>query len=456
MTHHLALPRLEQFISGQLTRTGLEFTMTAVHTVQLTPSPAVRQAAVPTSRNVLVKTTAPAVVTNATLPILLSSPSPSVQKLQATTTGLNGIGTKHLVGAAAIARRNVVRADTTPRQKVISVEVTPRQKFVSTDGGTPPRESRVSQRPGKLSAAASLEVPVSSSILCFGDSLTWGWVASGKKPVPYASFLQDMLGLPADSVLPAGQPGQKASDMQSRLSNELSRGNCFDGKTADFAAKQNEALQKIGKDTRTEQDGCPFDVVVVLAGANDLRSGAKAHAVIRDVLALHDQVRSHGAHCVAVTLTQCLPNDMDAKERQMINKALRDATAASSWNSGPSLVLADFDAEVSGLAKVQTDALFSDDVHFTEAGYRLLASVVNKAVASLVRTNSPLAARKTSPTVPIKQAPQCPVAAPTVAAEICATKKRPRAGSDCAAPPVRCIGRHLLYSQVPTAVLCQA
>lgn len=453
--------------------------MTVLHTVQLTPQPAVRQAALPASRNILVKTIAPAVVTKATLPILLSPPSENVQKLQAATPRLNGIGTKHVpnaFGAAATARRKIVKTVTTPREKdvgpmvrkivktfttprekIVSPMVMPRQKIVSTDG-TPPRESRVSHSPGKLSAAASLEVPGSSSILCFGDSLTWGWVASGKKPIPYASFLQDMLGLPADSVLPAGQPGQKACDMHARLSEELSRGNCFDGKTAHLAAKQTEALQKIGKDKSPEKGSRPFDVVVVLAGANDLRSCARADAVIRDVLALHELVRASGAHCVAVTLTRCVEKNMCAKERKMINKALKDATAASAQGSGPSLVLADLDAEVASLPKMQSDALFSDDVHFTEAGYRLLASVVNKALASLVRTNSLLIAKETSQTVPVKQAPQRPVATSTMAAQMCATKKRPRAGSDSAAAPVRCIGRHLLYSQVPTApaLLCRA
>eukprot|EP00930_Biecheleria_cincta_P055546 TRINITY_DN41863_c0_g1_i1.p1 TRINITY_DN41863_c0_g1~~TRINITY_DN41863_c0_g1_i1.p1 ORF type:complete len:434 (+),score=76.21 TRINITY_DN41863_c0_g1_i1:100-1401(+) len=433
--------------------------MAAAPTVQLTPS-ASRPAAMPASRNVVVKTAAPAVVTNTTLPILLSARSRTVPKLrvaassQAAKPALNGVETMHRHGEvrmAAAAGQNIVRANFTPKQNVVSADAKPRQKFVIADGTRHQRS--VSQSPSRFPLARS-QVASGASILCFGDSLTWGWTDSVSKPVPYGSFLEEMLGLPADSVLPAGQPGQKASNMHARLSAELSRGCCFDGRTADLAAKVTEASQKRGQGKLPEQNGRPFDVVVVLAGANDLRSGAKADAVIRDVLALHDLVRAFGAHCVAVTVTQCTANNADAKERRLINKALRDVAEASSRGSGPSLVVADFDAEVESLPKVQSDALFTDEVHFTAAGYRLLASVVNRAIAPLVSTNS--AVKEHMPTrFPAKQAPQRLVAASTVVAETCITKKRPRAGSDSAAAPVRCIGRHLLYSQVP-AVLCHA
>jgi len=439
--------------------------MTVVQTTQLTP--AVRQTAMPASRNVFVKTAAPAVVTNTTLPILLSSRSRTVSKLQvanstqAAKPGLNGIETVHRHNeVCTAARKNIVRADLTPRQNIVSADSKPRQKFVIADGT--PQHSSVSASPARLrvapSQAASGACSRASSVLCFGDSLTWGWVDSVSKPVPYGSFLTEMLGLPADSVLPAGQPGQKAGNMHARLSAELSRGCCFDGKTADLASKVKEASQKLGRSKLPEENGRPFDVVVVLAGANDLRSGAKADAVIQDVLALHELVRASGAHSVAVTLTQCTDKNADAKERRMINKALRDAAEASSRGSGPFLVVADFDAEIESLPKVQRDTLFSDEVHFTAAGYRLLASVVNKVVAPLVNENSSAVTESISTRLPTKQAPQRLVAPSTVATETFAPKKRPRAGSDGAAAPVRCIGRHVLYSQVPAvpAVLCHA
>lgn len=288
----------------------------------------------------------------------------------------------------------------------------------------------------KASGAAALVGPVSSvskgspsaapatgttpAILTFGDSLTHGWTVQGGQPKPYGVFLAQLLGVQRESVVCAGKAGQKAAEMASRLASELSRGCHFDGHAAATAASiEEKLLLQYGQDKmrRNQAMKRPFDVVVVLGGTNDVRTGASPEAVLSHLSVLHQLVRGCGAHCVAVTVPPCGQNGRTiAAVRQAVNDGLRMASR------GSNLVVADFDAELSRMAPVQRDALYTGDMlHFNESGYRFLAATVEKVIQPLLGQN----VKRLQPSAPFLSVPR-PLALPVASPET----KRPRLAHD--------------------------
>lgn len=214
--------------------------------------------------------------------------------------------------------------------------------------------------------------------------------------------------------------------MRPRLQAELFRGCCFDGKSAETSATIAAALKKRVQ----ESSGKPFDVVVLLAGSNDLRLGERPEVVLQELLGLHSLIRDSGSRCVAVTIPQCGPADAAGRAltglRKVVNDGLRAAAAASLQGRAPALWLADVDSEIAKLSKQQRDALFTDDVHFTKEGYKLVASVVSKAVSQLI-------AHKQSVALPAASSLVQQVPRPLVPAVAVAAKKRPRVAYETAA-----------------------
>jgi len=248
-----------------------------------------------------------------------------------------------------------------------------------------------------------------AAILLFGDSLTLGWTVQNQT-APYGDQLVKLLGVPAGSVVTAGFAGQKASEMSSRLQAELARGCRFDGHS-----DQNAPII-VGRSGQGSGAGQSFDIVVLLAGTNDLRLNGNPEAVLAQLLVLHNAVRATGALCVAVTVPACGPTDAAARPlagaRRVVNDGLKAAAAAGQQGRGPSLWLADFDAEVARLPKYQSDALFTDSCHFTADGYKLLASVVQ---AALLPVLPKIGQRATSPTgVPAASVSAWPMSASNV------------------------------------------
>lgn len=245
-----------------------------------------------------------------------------------------------------------------------------------------------------------------SKILAFGDSLTMGYLLKGQ-PCPYSKHLAESLSMDTGAVVTAATAGQKAADMTQRLQRELARGCCFDGLSADLASKVKDTLQMYAsKAARTTcgsspsssdakgllsvaTKGTPYDIVVVLAGTNDIRSDAKPEVVLQYLFALHSIVRASGAQCVAVTIPACGADDFSIRPmgpvRKVINEGLRAAAAAAKQGRGPPLLIADLDFELSRLPKLQRDALFSDACHFNPAGYKFMADVVHVSLLPLVK-----------------------------------------------------------------------
>lgn len=233
------------------------------------------------------------------------------------------------------------------------------------------------------------------SVLVFGDSLTTGTIF-GSASQPYGNRLATLLGTSTATVSVNGWAGQCATDMTRRLQEDLSQ-----------------------KRPR------PYTHVVLLAGTNDLRSGALPAALLCQLRVLHSMIRAAGAKCVAVTIPQLGPTDAATvpltEQRDFVNKALRDEAAASLQGNLPPIWLADFDAELAKLPAAERKALFSDSCHFTSSGYDLLADLVHKTILVSLheRAESP------APAKTVLGALQKPVQSLSPAKTVLGTSKTP-------------------------------
>jgi len=197
----------------------------------------------------------------------------------------------------------------------------------------------------------------SLSVLAFGDSLTVGMI-SGSTYQPYGSCLADLLGVPAESVRTSGLAGQMTGDMVQRLQQELR-----------LSARK------------------PFTHVVILAGTNDLREGLPPETVVSQLTGLHSMVRASGAKCVAVTIPRFGPVPFTG-QRNEVNAALRAMAASPGQGTEPLLQLADLDQAIESLPASEQDSLFSDSVHFSACGYKLLGEVAYNAIMGIAASTA--------------------------------------------------------------------
>lgn len=206
-------------------------------------------------------------------------------------------------------------------------------------------------------------------ILCFGDSLTSGFVNPKTFQIyPYSTKLQEYFDLhnrtvlgaslqPIFEVHNAGIPGGFAKDqMLPRLYRILHR-----------------SIVK-------------YSWVIILGGTNDLNSvkprksnlSDDSRSIFNAIVKLHNITHDFGARSVVVTIPdrECegLGTCANLRETQKkINQFLRDFTA----NSKGKALLADFAREV---YLPRDRRLWSDSVHFTQQGYEKMADIIYNAM----------------------------------------------------------------------------
>eukprot|EP00440_Ansanella_granifera_P074654 gb/GFBE01081016.1/.p1 GENE.gb/GFBE01081016.1/~~gb/GFBE01081016.1/.p1 ORF type:complete len:518 (+),score=65.35 gb/GFBE01081016.1/:1-1554(+) len=110
-------------------------------------------------------------------------------------------------------------------------------------------------------------------ILAFGDSLTAGFCRDGDHFSPYGKALAE--SIPSDvsaEVWVCGLSGAEALDMVERLDSR---------RIGDVADRTGAGLRRIVRERGK------FDLVLIMAGTNDLEPGAKAGPIATTVMALH-------------------------------------------------------------------------------------------------------------------------------------------------------------------------
>ncbi|MBK0025110.1 SGNH/GDSL hydrolase family protein [Stenotrophomonas sp. S48] len=184
-------------------------------------------------------------------------------------------------------------------------------------------------------------------VLFFGDSITQGW---GEKD-PAAFF-------PGKGYLNRGISGQTTPQMVLRFSQDVI------------------ALQP--------------DVVVILAGTNDIagNTGPSTQAMIEDNLhAMVDLARAHG---IAVVLSSVLPVSeypwmpgiAPATKVRAVNAALKQYADAQG------LVYLDYYSAMANAAGGLDPALAADGVHPTAQGYAVMAPLAERAIKRALATTA--------------------------------------------------------------------
>mmetsp|Transcript_110001 Transcript_110001/g.206188 ORF Transcript_110001/g.206188 Transcript_110001/m.206188 type:complete len:360 (+) Transcript_110001:61-1140(+) len=124
-------------------------------------------------------------------------------------------------------------------------------------------------------------------VLCYGDSNTAGFCSKGTKFEPYARSLEKALlapGIIGCDVFHAGLSGLTAEEMADKMDHSSIR---------DVCGHEHEGLRKlIGKHRP--------DVVIIMAGTNDIGRGAQPGHIMQHVGRLHDACHENGIPTIAL------------------------------------------------------------------------------------------------------------------------------------------------------------
>lgn len=123
-------------------------------------------------------------------------------------------------------------------------------------------------------------------ILCYGDSLTVGFYCGGLGFEPYGRSMAERLGDAglAVEVNVCGLSGRTAEEMAAWI----------DGTLIDVVGLQGKGLN------RTLQEDGPYDLVVIMAGTNDMALGANEDRILGNLRLLHSACHQRGVPTISL------------------------------------------------------------------------------------------------------------------------------------------------------------
>jgi len=189
--------------------------------------------------------------------------------------------------------------------------------------------------------------------------LTAGWAAAGAHFEPYGQSLADalqQLGMPCE-VSYCGLSGFRATELEA---------------CANASTTQPDTAGRVGKGLAYILDSqARPDVVLIMAGTNDMAMGKDVGKALRSVRSLHQLCHARGVATVALA-----PPFHDARKKQLFAKLL------SSWCRFQADVLRFIDPEE--LVPRTAGSLFwdADALHLTKAGYQSLGQSVAQLLHS--------------------------------------------------------------------------
>eukprot|EP00927_Polykrikos_kofoidii_P022797 TRINITY_DN21172_c0_g1_i1.p1 TRINITY_DN21172_c0_g1~~TRINITY_DN21172_c0_g1_i1.p1 ORF type:complete len:483 (-),score=38.80 TRINITY_DN21172_c0_g1_i1:98-1489(-) len=203
-------------------------------------------------------------------------------------------------------------------------------------------------------------------ILCYGDSLTVGFCANGAFFEPYGRTLATGLSAAGFSceVLVCGHSGGTAAEMVTNLDHPAME---------DVAGLRGKGLRRI-----LDEDGS-FDVVLIMAGTNDIGHGASPLSSLCNIQKLHAVCHSRGIKTVVLP-PPASPSmrqlELATRRRELVGNLLMWASACPNI-----MAFVDPSDSVATVGWTQGLAWDSDGVHMSPAGSRLLGqSLVSMAL----------------------------------------------------------------------------
>jgi len=202
-------------------------------------------------------------------------------------------------------------------------------------------------------------------VFCFGDSLTAGTSPPRHDLYPYAKYLENALTSregPAEITVGwKGFPGWTSSLLLT---------------DAGFADILNDAKRKRtpeeSSQIQIDQGLAPFDLVIILAGTNDLAHSTSADPIFEDIKSIHNLALDKGCtHTLALGIP---PSGWQERSEQARDMAASVNAQLESWataNEQPTTTYLPFPIQTFDRA---SDLWSPDGLHFSEKGYQLLGN----------------------------------------------------------------------------------
>eukprot|EP00416_Gambierdiscus_australes_P042987 CAMPEP_0171118724 /NCGR_PEP_ID=MMETSP0766_2-20121228/95401_1 /TAXON_ID=439317 /ORGANISM="Gambierdiscus australes, Strain CAWD 149" /LENGTH=436 /DNA_ID=CAMNT_0011581329 /DNA_START=1 /DNA_END=1312 /DNA_ORIENTATION=- len=192
-------------------------------------------------------------------------------------------------------------------------------------------------------------------LLCYGDSLTAGFYAGGRAFEPYAQTLAEVLAAAgsATEIRACGHSGHSAGEMVKNLeSNHVQ----------DVAMRHGKGLRRILADEPLPE------LVLIMAGTNDLGRQRTSKAIFQDVHRLHSECHARGVRTVVLAppAAPSMARTSWERERGKVKELL------AAWaRSAPLCALFVDPAEL--VQPTRTGGAWDPDgLHFSAAGSQLL------------------------------------------------------------------------------------
>lgn len=207
-------------------------------------------------------------------------------------------------------------------------------------------------------------------VLCYGDSLTVGFFDNGRQYEPYGRTLADALAAAAGGasveVLVCGQSGHTAADMVRNLDAQV---------VEDVGGLLSKGLRR----ALAEQPRRP-DLVVIMAGTNDLGRNFQPPVVLDDLCQLHAACHARGVATLAVA-----PPPAPKALRGPFEEARRRLVALlAAWARAAPAVAAFLNAGELVPAAMGSHLWDPDGLHYSPAGSQLLGQRLASAVAQVL------------------------------------------------------------------------
>lgn len=225
-------------------------------------------------------------------------------------------------------------------------------------------------------------------ILCYGDSLTAGYYSKGRRFEPYARALAEGLDLAGLSckVSFCGHSGRTAEEMVHAAGSSLT----------DVVGLRGKGLLRM-----LEEDG-PFDLVIIMAGTNDLGFGATHAQLLEWLRSLHAMCHDRGVRTMALAPppAPCSNSAREGDRRQLLASIQR-------WCHGVERIVSCVDP-ADYLPMSESKVWDHDGLHFSPVGSRALGRGLAKLCLDLVATVEQKAQNFFSKHVaqPLQQPPQ--------------------------------------------------
>jgi len=214
-------------------------------------------------------------------------------------------------------------------------------------------------------------------VFCFGDSLTAGTSPPGHELYPYALNLEDALEFQdaeATKVQFRGFPGWTSSLLRTDagLDSILTRA---------AALRTEEHIDQHDPDLE-EEPPPPFDVVIILAGTNDMAHEPDAQVIYDSIKGIHEMVLAKGCPTIALGIP---PSGWQSQSEAAHLLAASVNEKLASWAaSNTSSIFLPFPIETFDRS---TGFWSTDGLHLSKSGYKFVGTSLAPIVAEILWKN---------------------------------------------------------------------